>query len=91
METLKKTMGVTPQAKGGYVIFAHYIEKLQDFIVVAMLDNSARFVVNKKLDIEKLLGLDIDKVARANRVNWQDWQEGETLIYLLLKAQGGCF
>ncbi|WP_428087944.1 nucleoid-associated protein [Candidatus Thioglobus sp.] len=89
METLKKTMGVTPQAKGGYVIFAHYIEKLQDFIVVAMLDNSARFVVNKKLDIEKLLGLDIDKVARANRVNWQDWQEGRDSYLSFIKGTRG--
>lgn len=76
MDTLKKAIE-KPQAKGGYVVFAHYIEKEQDFIVTVMLDNSERFVVNEELNIEKLLGLDIDKVARANRINWQEWDRNE--------------
>jgi len=74
MKTLKKAIDI-PKAKGGYVVFAHYDEGGQDFILTIMLDNSVKFIVDETtLDIEKLLGLDIEKVARANRVNWQRWQ-----------------
>jgi len=88
MNTLKKAIE-RPQAKGGYVVFAHYIEKEQDFIVTVMLDNSERFVVNEALDIKKLLGLDIDKVARANRINCQEWNEGKEIYLSFIKGTRG--
>ncbi|KAF3983943.1 MAG: hypothetical protein HFP81_04805 [Methylococcales symbiont of Hymedesmia sp. n. MRB-2018] len=88
MNTLKSSMDV-PQAKGGYVVFAHYTESLKDFIVTVMLDNSERFVVNNNLDIEKLLGLDIDKVARANRINWQEWQDNQETYLSFIKGTRG--
>ncbi len=88
MNTLKKAIE-KPQAKGGYVVFAHYIEKKQDFIVTVMLDNSERFVVDEELNIEKLLGLDIDKVARANRINWQEWDKNEETYLSFIKGTRG--
>lgn len=88
MNTLKSSMNV-PQAKGGYVVFAHYIEYSKSFIVTVMLDNSERFVVNDDLSIEKLLGLDIDKVARANRINWQEWQDNQETYLSFIKGTRG--
>jgi nucleoid-associated protein YejK len=88
MNTLKSSMSV-PQAKGGYVVFAHYTESEKDFIVTVMLDNSERFVVNETLGIEKLLGLDIDKVARANRINWQEWQDNQETYLSFIKGTRG--
>ncbi len=88
MNTLKSSINV-PQAKGGYVVFAHYIEFSNDFIVTVMLDNSERFVVNVDLGIEKLLGLDIDKVARANRINWQEWQDNQETYLSFIKGTRG--
>lgn len=88
MNTLKKAIE-KPKATGGYVVFAHYIEKEQDFIVTVMLDNSESFVVNEKLGIEKLLGLDIDKVARANRINWQEWKESKETYLSFIKGTRG--
>lgn len=78
METLKKAIQV-PQAKGGYVLFANYIEKQEDFIITIMLDKSAQFTINDdNLDIEKLEVLDIDKLARASRLNTTRWQKKMT-------------
>lgn len=88
MNTLKKEINI-PQAKGGYVVFVHYAEKLEDFIVTVMLDNSERFVVDKNLNIEKLLGLDIDKVARACRINWQQWQNKKESYLSFIKGTRG--
>jgi nucleoid-associated protein YejK len=88
MNTLKSSMNV-PQAKGGYVVFAHYTESSKDFIVTVMLDNSERFVVSDDLGIEKLLGLDIDKVARANRINWQEWQDHKETYLSFIKGTRG--
>ena len=89
MNTLKKAIN-TPNAKGGYVVFFHYEEKNENFIVTAMLENSTRFVVNdESLDIEKLLGLDIDKVARANRINWQQWEGGKETYLSFIKGTRG--
>lgn len=88
MNTLKQKID-TPHAKGGYVVFAHYIE-VDNFIVTVMLDNSDRFVVNdENLQIEKLLGLDIDKVARANRINWKRWQSNEESYLSFIKGTRG--
>ncbi len=82
METLKKAIQV-PKAKGGYVLFAHYIEKQVDYIVTIMLDKSAQFAINDdNLDIKKLETLDIDKLARANRLNVTKWQETKDETYL---------
>ncbi len=88
MNTLKSKMDI-PKAKGGYVVFAHYIENGKDFIITVMLDNTERFVVNDKLDIKKLLGLDIDKVARANRINWQEWQDNQETYLSFIKGTRG--
>lgn len=88
MNTLKSEIDI-PQAKGGYVVFAHYVEKTKDFIITIMLDNAVRFVVNDNLDIEKLLGLDVDKVARANRINWQEWQNNEDTYLSFIKGTRG--
>ena len=89
MNTLKKAIN-KPNAKGGYVVFSHYKEKGEDFIVTAMLDNSIRFVVNNEsLNIEKLLGLDIDKVARANRINWKQLKDRKEKYLSFIKGTRG--
>lgn len=81
MEILAKEINKATTT-GGYVVFVHYEDKKTDFIITAMLDKSAQFTVNdKKLDIEKLMTLDIDKLARANRLNVNRWK-GDEVQYL---------
>lgn len=86
MKTLEKAIDI-PKAKGGYVVFAHYNENDQDFILTIMLDNSVKFIVDDStLDIKKLLALDIEKVARANRVNRQRWTDNKENYLSFIKG-----
>ncbi len=82
MKIIKAKIQV-PKATGGYVIFAHYIEKQIDFMVTAMLNKSAQFAVDdESLDINKLETLAIDKLARANRLNISKWEQNTDETYL---------
>ena len=72
---------------GGYVVFVHYEDKKTDFLITAMLDKSAQFTVDdKRLDIEKLMTLDIDKLARANRLNVNRWKSNDIQYLSFIKG-----
>lgn len=86
MNILKKEIK-TPKATGGYVVFVHYEEKKVDFIITAMLDKSTQFAVDDtSLGIEKLKTLDIDKLARANRINIKKWNDKESQYLTFIKG-----
>ena len=59
MKTMEKAYKDTRNAKGGYVVFAHYIEMSENFIIILMLDNIENYTANNELDINKILTLDI--------------------------------
>lgn len=81
MKLLEKEIQV-PQAIGGYVVFTHYEQNGIEFLITIMLDKSEQFTINDdNLDIKKLKTLDIDKLARANRINLNKW-ESEVDLYL---------
>jgi nucleoid-associated protein len=86
MKILEKEINIATTT-GGYVIFVHYEDKKTDFIITAMLDKSAQFTVNdKNLDIEKLMTLDIEKLARANRLNVNRWRNKEVQYLSFIKG-----
>lgn len=86
MEILKKEINISTTT-GGYVVFVHYEDKKVDYIITAMLDKSAQFIVDdKNLDIEKLMTLDIDKLARANRLNVNRWENEEVQYLSFIKG-----
>lgn len=86
MSLLKREIQV-PQAKGGYVIFAHYSEQGKEYLITSMLDKAEHFTVNDdNLDIEKLKTLDIDRLARANRINFEKWGEGDETYLAFIKG-----
>ncbi|TWP28580.1 hypothetical protein ETU08_09055 [Apibacter muscae] len=86
MNILKKEIQV-PKATGGYIVFVHYEERHEDFIITAMLDKSTQFAVDDtNLGIEKLKTLDIEKVARANRINISKWNRGDSLYLSFIKG-----
>lgn len=75
---------------GGYVVFLHYIEKKEDFLITVMLDKSDQFTVNDdSLGIEKLKTLDIDKIARGNRLNITRWFNNDDLYLSFIKGTRG--
>jgi nucleoid-associated protein YejK len=86
MKLLEKEIQV-PRAKGGYVVFTHYERNNIDFLITIMLDKSEQFTTNdKNLDIKKLKTLDIDKLARANRINLTKWENNEDLYLSFIKG-----
>lgn len=75
---------------GGYVVFLHYVEKTEDFLITIMLDKSDQFTVNdENLGIEKLKTLDIEKIARGNRLNITKWQNKNDLYLSFIKGTRG--
>lgn len=86
MKLLEKEIQV-PQAKGGYVVFTHYKRNQTEFLITIMLDKSEQFTINDdNLDIRKLKTLAIDKLARANRVNINKWENSEDLCLSFIKG-----
>lgn len=86
MRILKKEIDVS-QATGGYVVFIHYIEKQIEYIITVMLDKSTQFSVDdSSLDISMLETLDVDKVARANRININKLQDEEEQYLSFIKG-----
>lgn len=86
MKLLEKEIQV-PQAKGGYVVFTDYRQNGRDFLVTIMLDKSEQFTIDDtSLDIQKLKTLDIDRLARANRINFKKWNNGDDLYLSFIKG-----
>ena len=86
MKLLEKEIQV-PQAKGGYVVFTHYRNNGSEFLITIMLDKSEQFTINdESLDIRKLKTLDIDKLARANRLNFKKWESDEVMYLSFIKG-----
>ncbi|MBF6654029.1 hypothetical protein C3B47_14320 [Flavobacterium columnare] len=69
---------------GGYVLFVHYEEKDIDFIISAMMDKSAQYTNTDDLGIQKLMTLNVEKLARANRLNIDKWKrrDGRYLTFI---------
>jgi len=72
---------------GGYVVFIYYEQNKIDFLTTVMLDNSIQFSVDDvSLTIKKLKGLAIEKLARANRLNINKWENDEDQYLSFIKG-----
>jgi nucleoid-associated protein YejK len=86
MKILEKSIDM-PTTTGGYVVFVHYTDKNTDYLITAMLDKAVQFTVNDdNLDIERLKTLDVEKLARANRLNIKRWQANDILYLSFIKG-----
>lgn len=86
MKILERSIDI-PTTTGGYVVFVHYTDKKTDYLITAMLDKADQFTVNdENLDIEKLKTLDVEKLARANRLNIKRWQDSDVLYLSFIKG-----
>jgi nucleoid-associated protein YejK len=89
MEILKKEID-SPTTTGGYVVFILYNENKMDFLITIMLDNSTSFSVNDvNLTLKKLQSLDIERLARANRINFDKWKSDEPQYLSFIKGTRG--
>jgi nucleoid-associated protein len=71
---------------GGYVVFVHYTQNKVDFVITAMMDKSAQYTNTDDLGIEKLMALDVEKLARANRLNLNKWENSESRYLTFIKG-----
>ena len=71
---------------GGYVVFVNYNQNKVDFIITAMMDKSAQYTNTDDLGIEKLMALDVEKLARANRLNINKWNNLESRYLTFIKG-----
>lgn len=85
MDILKSKMDINTTT-GGYVIFIHYEQNQVDFLITAMMDKSAHYTNTDDLGIEKLMALDIEKMARANRLNFDKWKKKEGRYLTFIKG-----
>ncbi|HET8885615.1 MAG TPA: nucleoid-associated protein [Salinimicrobium sp.] len=74
-------------ATGGYVVFVHYTHNQIDFLIVIMLDKSVQFSVDdENLNLRRLQSLDLDRMARAIRININKWQDREPQYLSFIKG-----
>ena len=86
MTLLEKAINV-PGALGGYVVFIWYLRGKQEYIMTIMLDKSVQFGINdESFDLEELSALNIDKIARANRLNLTKWDNEDPLYLAFIKG-----
>lgn len=85
MNILKMTIDINTTT-GGYVVFVHYVQNKVDFIITAMMDKSAQYTNTDDLGIEKLMALDVEKLARANRLNFDKWNNSEGRYLTFIKG-----
>ena len=63
------------RATGGYVVFLHLEMKGKAYMAVAMIHNTERFNINKSLEVQELLSLDIEQLDIAHFLNITKWQD----------------
>ncbi len=73
-------------AKGGFLLYCQYMNTNgYKFLITAMLDETVQFKLGElHKNLVELDALDVDKLARANRLNINKWieSEGTDSIYL---------
>jgi len=85
MSILKSRMDINTTT-GGYVVFIHYVEKQIDFIISSMMDKDTQYTNTEELGIQKLMTLNIDKLARANRLNLDKWNKSDGRYLTFIKG-----
>ncbi|UPZ16899.1 nucleoid-associated protein [Flavobacterium humidisoli] len=85
MHILKSRMDINTTT-GGYVVFIHYVEKQVDFIISSMMDKDTQYTNTEELGIQKLMTLNIEKLARANRLNLDKWKNNNGRYLTFIKG-----
>lgn len=85
MSILQSTIDISTTT-GGYVFFVHYEYNSSEFLITAMMDKSAQYTETKNLGIAKLMTLDVDKLARANRLNFNKWKKNDGSYLSFIKG-----
>lgn len=74
---LKSVMDSASASTGGYVLFAHYHNQGEEFILTTMLNNKRQYNINDDLIIQAISSIDIDRLDVANLINIARWDEAK--------------
>lgn len=66
---LKETMGRELLARGGYIVFAEYEINAESFLLVALLNTTAKPSFDNSLNLIASTSLDLDHLRHAARIN----------------------
>jgi nucleoid-associated protein len=77
VEQLKRTMITVPASTGGYILFAHYKEGGEEFVMTIMINSKEKFNINDSLLIQQIRSIDIEKLDVASLVNINRWRKKE--------------
>lgn len=75
LSRLQYTIDRESFATGGYILFIHYIEANNPFIMVLMLKNKVGLAITENLEIKDTIHLDYEKLHFGSRINIKKWQE----------------
>ena len=73
-EHLQKLMEESNLSVGGHVLLAHYQQGLNDYLIVALLQNSEGVTVNPDLSVTPSKHLDFGSISLAARINISEWR-----------------
>ena len=74
VEHLQKLMEESNLTVGGHVVFAHYMQGLTDYLVIALLHHSEGVAVDELLEVTGTRQLDMSQLHLAARINISEWQ-----------------
>jgi nucleoid-associated protein len=77
-----------PGATGGHVLFAHFQNDGQAYLLVAIINDRLGALLNEDLDIHDVRHLDLDGFRFAGRVNMSAWIAGAERYIGFLKGKG---
>ncbi|OAI14308.1 hypothetical protein A1359_10825 [Methylomonas lenta] len=67
-------------ATGGYIVFSFYKNAtMHEFLLVAMIKNKNALKINKDLELEDVIQIDLSKIHQAARINLERFQEAKEL------------
>lgn len=87
LKLLCTTMDSVPQSTGGYVVFANYLLRGENFILTVLLNNKMQYNIDDKLNLESVVGLDLEKLDVANIVNVTKWKSEEQTYLSFTKGR----
>ena len=74
VEHLTRLMEESNLSVGGHVLFAHYQQGMNDYLVVALLQHSESITVNADLSVTPSKHLDFGNINLATRINISEWR-----------------
>lgn len=78
--------GSSSGAKGGYLLFNHYIHTSEHFLSIVLLRKKTGLTLSSGLSLNTIEQIDLDRLHLAARINLTAWQNGTSKRYISFKS-----